>query len=82
MARIIEITSLDDPALAAYARLTEAQLRNRLEPGQGLFIAESPKVITTALNAGLQPLSLSQLAYIYNAKGAVAKVPLHSVIDF
>ena len=58
MARIIEITSLDDPALAAYAHLTEAQLRNRLEPGQGIFIAESPKVIATALDAGLTPRSL------------------------
>ena len=54
---IIEINSWDDPRLDAYARLTEAQLRNRLEPEKGLFIAESPKVITRALAAGMQPLS-------------------------
>lgn len=58
MARIIEITSLDDPALAPYTRLTEAQLRCRLEPELGIFIAESPKVIGTALDAGLRPCSL------------------------
>ena len=58
MAQIIELTSLHDPAVAAYARLTEAQLRSRLEPELGVFIAESPKVIVTALDAGLRPLSL------------------------
>lgn len=58
MAHIIELTSLEDPALVPYARLTEAQLRNKLEPELGIFIAESHKVIDTALNAGLQPLSL------------------------
>ena len=55
---IIEITSLDAPELDVYARLTEAQLRSRLEPEKGLFIAESPKVIGTALDAGYQPVSL------------------------
>ena len=58
MAQIIELTSLHDPAVAAYAQLTEAQLRSRLEPELGVFIAESPKVIGTALDAGLRPLSL------------------------
>ena len=58
MAQIIELTSLHDPAVAAYAQLTEAQLRSRLEPELGVFIAESPKVIVTALDAGLRPLSL------------------------
>lgn len=58
VAEIIEIGSLADPALAAYARLTEAQLRSRAEPGQGVFIAESPKVIHLALDAGCEPLSL------------------------
>ena len=56
--RIIEVTSLDAPELDAYARLTEAQLRNRLEPEKGIFIAESPKVIGRALDAGMQPLSM------------------------
>ena len=58
MDRIIEITSLSDPALDAYVRLTEAQLRNRLHPEDGLFIAESPKVIGYALDAGWEPVSL------------------------
>ena len=57
MANIMEITSFDAPELDAYARLTQAQLRNRLEPEKGLFIAESPKVIGTALEAGLAPVS-------------------------
>ena len=41
MANIIEIHNLSDPALAAYTQLTHAQLRNRLEPEKGIFIAES-----------------------------------------
>ena len=45
--QIIQLTSLDHPGLDVYARLTEAQLRRRLEPEQGVFIAESPKVIAT-----------------------------------
>lgn len=57
MANIITLTSLDAPELDVYARLTQAQLRNRLEPGKGLFIAESPKVIGTALDTGLEPVS-------------------------
>lgn len=57
MANIIEITDLSAPELDVYARLTEAQLRNRLEPEKGIFIAESPKVIRTALDAGMVPLS-------------------------
>ena len=51
------INSIDDPAVAPYATLTEAQLRNRLEPEKGIFIAESPKVIKVALEAGYQPQS-------------------------
>ncbi len=58
MAEIIEVTDLSAPGLEAYARLTEAQLRNRLEPEKGVFIAESPKVIRLALDAGCEPLSL------------------------
>ncbi len=58
MPKIIEITSLEAPELAVYTRLTEAQLRNRLEPEKGIFIAESPKVIKLALDCGYQPLSL------------------------
>ena len=58
MANIIEITDFSAPELDIFARLTEAQLRNRLEPEKGIFIAESPKVIARALDAGCQPLSL------------------------
>ena len=54
----IHLHSLDLPDLQVYSRLTEAQLRNRLEPDKGIFIAESPKVIRVALDAGCQPLSL------------------------
>lgn len=55
---IVQIESLEDRRLDAYVRLTEVQLRNRLEPEKGIFIAESEKVIVRALNAGYQPLSL------------------------
>ncbi len=55
---MIEITFIDDPRVAMFGALTEHQLRNRLEPTQGIFIAESPKVINVALNAGYEPLAL------------------------
>ena len=58
MPNIIEITDLSAPELDIYARLTQAQLRSRLEPEKGIFIAESPKVIARALDAGYTPLSL------------------------
>ncbi len=58
MPNIIEITDFSDPALDVYARLTECQLLNRFEPEKGLFIAESPKVIHRALDAGYVPVSL------------------------
>ena len=58
MSNIIEITDFSDPRLDVYARLTEAQLLNRFEPAKGMFIAESPKVIDRALNAGCRPVSL------------------------
>lgn len=55
---MIEIDNIDDPRIRPYARLTEPQLRNRLEPEQGIFIAESKPVIEAALDAGCEPLSL------------------------
>ena len=55
---IIEITSLTHPGVEIFATLTEAQLRNRIEPDKGIFIAESPKVIRVALDAGYEPLAL------------------------
>lgn len=58
MENIIEITDFDAPELDVYARLTENQLLNRHEPEKGLFIAESPKVVERALNAGYIPVSL------------------------
>ncbi len=58
MANIIEITDFSAPELDIYARLNENQLLNRHEPKKGIFIAESPKVIWRALDAGYTPLSL------------------------
>ena len=55
---IVRVESLDDPRLDAYARLTEVQLRSKLEPAQGIFIAESDKVVKRALAGGMEPLSL------------------------
>ena len=58
MPNIIEIMDFHAPELDPYARLTQNQLRNRLEPEKGIFIAESPKVIDRALDAGYKPVSL------------------------
>lgn len=58
MPNVIEIKDFNAPELDVYARLTEAQLLNRFEPAKGMFIAESPKVIDRALDAGFEPVSL------------------------
>lgn len=58
MANIIDIRDFSAAELDVYARLTEGQLKNRREPEKGLFIAESPKVIERALDAGYEPVSL------------------------
>lgn len=55
---VIEITSLQQEEIRVFASLTEAQLRNKLNPDEGLFIAESPKVIRVALEAGIEPVAL------------------------
>ncbi len=55
---IINISSLDQPGVEIFSTLTEAQLRNRIEPEKGIFIVESPKVIRVALDAGYQPIAL------------------------
>ena len=55
---IIHVETLEDKRLETYVGLTEIQLRNRLEPEKGIFIAESEKVIVRALDAGYEPLSL------------------------
>ena len=56
--QFITLDTVDDPRVEAYVSLTEMQLRNRLEPAKGVFIAESPKVIDRALAADREPLSL------------------------
>ena len=58
MPNLIPLTDFSAPELDVYARLTEVQLLNRFEPEKGLFIAESPKVIERALNAGCTPVSI------------------------
>ena len=57
MPNIIEIKDFQAPELDVYARLTEVQLLNRRDPEKGMFIAESPKVIDRALDAGCIPVS-------------------------
>jgi tRNA G18 (ribose-2'-O)-methylase SpoU len=57
MLNIVEINHFSAPELAVFARLTDAQLRNRFEPEKGIFIAESIKVIRLALDAGCEPIS-------------------------
>ncbi|MBO5317765.1 MAG: RNA methyltransferase, partial [Oscillospiraceae bacterium] len=56
--RIVEIQDYAAPELDVYARLTEAQLTQYCAPAGGLFIAESPKVIARALDAGCRPVSV------------------------
>ena len=58
MPNIIEITDFHATELDVYARLNENQLLNRAEPEKGLFIAESPKVVERAMNAGYEPVSM------------------------
>lgn len=68
---IIEISDITDERVVAYTRLTERQLRNKLEPERGMLIAESPKVIGRALDAGLEPLS-----FLMERKWLPAAAPL------
>ena len=58
MQKIIKITDLSDPQLDIFTRLTGPQLRNKLEPDKGIFIAESPTVIEVALSSGCEPISM------------------------
>ena len=55
---IIELKSVSEPGAEVFFHLTDAQLRSRQRPEEGLFIAEGPKVVHTALDAGLEPVSL------------------------
>lgn len=70
MAKIIEIDDINRPELDVYARLTEAELRNKFEQDKGIFIAESPKVIKLALAAGYEPLSFLMEAKHITGDGA------------
>lgn len=72
MANIIHITDFSDPALDVYVRLTGAQLRNKLEPEKGIFIAESPTVIEVAMQGGCEPISLLTEERLIN--GAVSGI--------
>lgn len=83
MPQIIEITDLSRPELDVFCRLTEAQLRNHLEPEKGVFIAESPTVIGLALDAGYEPLALlTERKFIEGkAAGIIARcgeIPLYT----
>ena len=57
MSHIIEISNFDAPELDIYARTSENQLVNRANPKEGMFIAESPRVIERALDTGYEPVS-------------------------
>ena len=68
MPNIIEITDFNAPELDVYARLNENQLLHKNEPDLGLFIAESPKVVERALDAGYEPVSFlvyGNTAFLY-----------------
>ena len=72
MTEIIKITDFSAPELDIFVRLTGAQLRNKLEPDKGIFIAESPTVIEVAMESGCEPIALltdEKLLY-----GAVSKI--------
>ena len=72
MPQITEINDFSAPELDVFSRLTGAQLRNKLEPDKGIFIAESPTVIEVALNSGCEPLSLLTEDRLIN--GAVSRI--------
>ncbi len=69
---LTEITDFHAPELDVFARLTEAQLRNRFDPTNAMFIAESPKVILRALDAGCEPVSLLVERNHINEEAALA----------
>lgn len=75
MRKTIKISDFSDPKLDVFVRLTGAQLRNKLEPEKGIFIAESPTVIEVALNSGYEPVSLLTDERLLNSdvKGIIQK---------
>lgn len=83
MPNIIHITDFSDPALDVYVRLTGSQLRNKLEPEKGIFIAESPTVIDVAMNSGCVPLSFltdERLIKSGAVEDILAKLPYNTPI--
>jgi tRNA G18 (ribose-2'-O)-methylase SpoU len=72
MSEIIKIEDFSDPRLDIFVRLTGAQLRSKLEPEKGVFIAESPTVIEVALESGCEPVALLTDERLIN--GAVEKI--------
>ncbi len=86
MANIIEITDFDAPELDVFARLTDMKLRNNLEPEKGIFIAESPTVISVALDGGCEPISLLMMRrHIHGAAAKIIErcgdIPLYTADD-
>ena len=73
---IIHVSTLEDPRLDVFARLTEAQIRSKIEPEKAIFIAESGKVIERALEGNMEPLSL-----LMEAKWLTSFQPLISQIE-
>ena len=78
MVNIIEISNLNLPELAVYAELSEGQLLNRHEPEKGLFIAESPKVVLRALDAGYEPVSLLVENRLLTAEDETGDIPVYT----
>ena len=70
MSKTVEITDFSSPALDVYARLTENQLVSRADPANAMFIAERPRVIGRALDAGYEPVSVLMEARHGNGAGA------------
>ena len=72
---LVRLNSLDDSRLDAYARLTDVQLRSRIEPERAVFIAESAEVIDRALDGGMQPVSmLTSERFLPQVERVVAKL--------
>ena len=79
---IIEIDSLAHEGVEVFSTLTEAQLRNKVEPEKGMFIAESPKVLERALDAGYEPLCMLVEEKQITEEAAEYKVILSNVRSF
>lgn len=77
VSEFITVTDINAPELDCFVRLTGAQLRNRLEPERGIFIAESPTVIDVALSAGCEPIALLTDERLINSgvRGIIDKCP-------